>query len=51
MTPALHLDEVSVRYGETTAVDRASLSLDSGEIGCLLGPSVVFIVLRAICGS
>lgn len=37
--PILALEGVSRRYGATTAVNQASLSLAAGRIACLLGPS------------
>ena len=37
--PALELDGVTRRYGETTAVDDLSLSVDEGEFFTLVGPS------------
>ena len=35
----LELTDVSKRYGDLTAVDGMSLSVDRGELVCLLGPS------------
>ncbi len=35
----LELDEVSVRFGTTAAVDRVSLRLDDGQVLAVLGPS------------
>ena len=48
----LELAGACVRYGDTVAVDGVSLSLDAGEIGCLVGPSGCgkTSVLRAIAG-
>lgn len=37
--PALHIDELVVRYGSFTAVDRLSLELRAGELFGLLGPN------------
>lgn len=37
--PALTLDKVAKRYGETLAADRVSLDVEAGEIVALLGPS------------
>jgi iron(III) transport system ATP-binding protein len=50
--PRLELNGVCVRYGDTVAVDGVSLSLEPGEIGCLVGPSGCgkTSVLRAIAG-
>lgn len=50
--PWLHLDDVSIAYGQHTAVRQLSLSLAPGRIGCLLGPSGCgkTTVLRAIAG-
>ncbi|MFN2327375.1 MAG: ABC transporter ATP-binding protein [Chromatocurvus sp.] len=52
MTQQLDVKDVSVRFGDFTAVDSASISLDRGEIGCLLGPSGCgkTTLLRAIAG-
>jgi spermidine/putrescine transport system ATP-binding protein len=48
----LELDELTVNYGDMTAVDSVSLSIDMGELFCLLGPSGSgkSTVLRAIAG-
>ncbi len=48
----LDLTGVSVAYGDTVAVDSMTLSLPSGEIGCLVGPSGCgkTSLLRAIAG-
>jgi len=50
--PALELDNVCLSYGSHRAVDRLSLRLDRGRIGCLLGPSGCgkTSVLRCIAG-
>jgi len=54
--PALLLQDVSLSYpgprGQHLALDRVSLTLDAGRIGCLLGPSGCgkTTVLRAIAG-
>ena len=37
MTAAVHVDEVSVSYGEIRALDRVSLSLDRGGVTGLIG--------------
>jgi iron(III) transport system ATP-binding protein len=52
MIHQLELQHVTVRYGETTAVNNASLTLQAGDIGCLLGPSGCgkTSLLRAIAG-
>ncbi|MEZ5554863.1 ABC transporter ATP-binding protein [Haliea sp.] len=52
MSNQLELDQVCVRYGEVTAVEDASLTLQPGAIGCLLGPSGCgkTTLLRAIAG-
>ncbi len=52
MSKQLELQQVSVRYGATTAVENASVTLQSGDIGCLLGPSGCgkTTLLRAIAG-
>jgi iron(III) transport system ATP-binding protein len=52
MTSQLLLEQVSVRYGDFTAVREVSLQLERGHIGCLLGPSGCgkTSLLRAIAG-
>jgi iron(III) transport system ATP-binding protein len=52
MTGQLELDRISVRFADTLAVDRVSLSLGEAEIGCLLGPSGCgkTTILRVIAG-
>ncbi len=52
MSSQLAIDQVSVRYGDFTAVERVSMSLEPGQIGCLLGPSGCgkTTLLRAIAG-
>ncbi len=39
MVPALALDEVSIRYGSTLAVDRAGFQVEPGRLLALLGPN------------
>ena len=48
----LEVDDLTVRFGATTAVDRVSLRVDSGEIVCVLGPSGSgkSSLLRAVAG-
>jgi spermidine/putrescine transport system ATP-binding protein len=48
----LELDELTVNYGNMTAVDSVSLSIEIGELFCLLGPSGSgkSTVLRTIAG-
>jgi iron(III) transport system ATP-binding protein len=48
----LNVSNLTVRYGDHTAVDDISFGLDAGAIGCLLGPSGCgkTTVLRAIAG-
>ena len=48
----LTLDNIAVELGEQTIVEGVSLTLDEGEIGCLLGPSGCgkTTLLRAIAG-
>lgn len=52
MTHQLDVKALSVRFGDFTAVDSASITLHPGEIGCLLGPSGCgkTTLLRAIAG-
>jgi spermidine/putrescine transport system ATP-binding protein len=48
----LEIDDLTVTYGDLTAVDGVSLTVDEGELCCLLGPSGSgkSTVLRAISG-
>ena len=50
--PWLALDNIDIAYGARTVVERLSLTLARGSIGCLLGPSGCgkTTVLRAIAG-
>ena len=50
--PLLELKEISYSHGKHLVVDRLSLKLEAGEIGCLLGPSGCgkTTVLRCIAG-
>ena len=52
MANQLELHDVTVRYGEFAAARNVSLTLDQGQIGCLLGPSGCgkTTLLRAIAG-
>ena len=52
MNDQLVINEVTVAYGNVTAISKASFSLAEGEIGCLLGPSGCgkTTLLRAIAG-
>ena len=36
---ALHVDNLSARYGNQVVLDQLSFRLEPGQIGCLLGPS------------
>ena len=38
-TPALHLESISLSYGQVAAVDNVTLGVPGGEIHCLLGAS------------
>lgn len=38
-SPAIELDEVTIRYGEFVAVDRLTLRIEPGEIFGMLGPN------------
>lgn len=51
-TVMLAVDELTVRFGAVTAVDRVSFAVRKGEIVCLLGPSGSgkSTVLRVIAG-
>jgi len=48
----LIIENVEIRYGDVTAVKSVNLTLQHGEIGCLLGPSGCgkSTLLRAIAG-
>ena len=52
MDSLLTLRQVSVHYGTFCAAREVSLSLEEGQIGCLLGPSGCgkTTLLRAIAG-
>ncbi|TPQ52884.1 ABC transporter ATP-binding protein, partial [Prosthecomicrobium hirschii] len=52
MTAAVHLDRVSVRFGDFTAVSSADLEISPGEFFSFLGPSGCgkTTLLRAISG-
>ena len=52
MSSQLALQQVQVKYGDFIAVEDVSLTLEKGQIGCLLGPSGCgkTTVLRAIAG-
>ncbi len=52
MKSELELKDVAVAYDGTTVIERVSLSLQAGMIGCLLGPSGCgkTSLLRAIAG-
>ena len=52
MTPAIEARGVTVRFGKTTAVEEASLSVAPGEVFGLLGPngSGKTTLIRAFCG-
>lgn len=52
MSSQLKLKQVSVAYDEKTVIEDVSITLDAGEIGCLLGPSGCgkTSLLRAIAG-
>ena len=51
-SPLLQLDAISQRYARHSVVEQLSLSLQRGEIGCLLGSSGCgkTTVLRCIAG-
>ncbi|MCW8091214.1 ABC transporter ATP-binding protein [Alteromonas sp. ASW11-130] len=48
----LNLHNIDIRYGNFLAVDGVNITLNNGEIGCLLGPSGCgkTSILRAIAG-
>ncbi|MCL7419105.1 MAG: glutamine ABC transporter ATP-binding protein GlnQ, partial [Halalkalicoccus sp.] len=37
--PLLRIEDVVKRYGEETALDGVSLTMDRGDVGVLIGPS------------
>jgi ABC-2 type transport system ATP-binding protein len=49
---AIEVNEVTIRFGPVTAVDRVSLTVGSGEVFGLLGPngSGKTTLIRALCG-
>ena len=50
--PLLSINDVSIAYGSNTVVHDVSITLEKGEIGCLLGPSGCgkTTLLRSIAG-
>ena len=52
MSKPLVIEKLSIDYGELRAVRSASLTLNAGELGCLLGPSGCgkTTLLRAVSG-
>ena len=52
MNESLSLVDLTVRFGETLAVDNVNLRLPTGVIGCLLGPSGCgkTSILRTVAG-
>ena len=52
MPALLQLDQISCRYDHNTVVDALDLTIQAGEISCLLGPSGCgkTTALRAIAG-
>lgn len=52
MKNALKIEQVSIKYGSTLAVDKANLEISEGEIVALLGPSGSgkSSLLRAVAG-
>jgi ABC-2 type transport system ATP-binding protein len=52
MTPAIHVDHVSIRFGTFTAVSDVSFDVGRGEVFGLLGPngSGKTTLIRALCG-
>lgn len=50
--PAISTDQLTIRFGSFTAVDRVSLAVEAGEIFGFLGPngSGKTTLIRALCG-
>ncbi len=50
--PAISTDQLTIRYGSFTAIDRVSLSVEPGEIFGFLGPngSGKTTLIKALCG-
>ncbi|AGB15867.1 ABC-type multidrug transport system, ATPase component [Halovivax ruber XH-70] len=53
MNPVVVADDVAKRYGETVALDGASLSIDAGEVFALIGPNGAgkTTLVRALTGT
>jgi ABC-type multidrug transport system, ATPase component len=52
MEPVITAEELTVRFGDFTAVDRVSFSVEKGDVFGFLGPngSGKTTLIKALCG-